>query len=347
MVVENVGGASNAATSGDTGGSGASTGAGGAGASGTEGAGNAGGAGQAAAPDQAAAGAAGEGDVGKQPPAYAPNFKYKVLKEEKEIPEWARPFVTSADVEKNVRELFEKADGIEAVKTHRDQLVQENETMRTEWAPVIQNVQTVVGHLQRGDMDSFFEALNIPEAAVLKYALYRLQLKENPQQLAAHEQMRQMQLHNLQLQQQLEQSNSGYTNIAVQTREIQLDTHLGRPEILTAVQSFDQRVGKPGAFRTEVIKRGKMYAAMEQDAPVEQVVSEVLQLIGWQGQNTQAQPNVQNGAGGAAAPAAGAGTPVAGQAKPTLPNVRGKGTSPAQKVFRSTDEIRKHARQLG
>jgi hypothetical protein len=106
-------------------------------------------------------------------------------------------------------------------------------------------------------------------------------------------------------------------------------------------------VGKPGAFRTEVIKRGKMYAAMEQDAPVEQVVSEVLQLIGWQGQSTQAQPNVQNGAGAAAAPAAGAGTPAAGQAKPTLPNVRGKGTSPAQKVFKSTEELRKHARQMG
>jgi hypothetical protein len=330
MVVENAGGAGNAATSGDTGGAGAATGAGGAGASSSEGAGATGGAGQATALDPAAAGAGatgGEGDAGKAPAAYAPNFKYKVLKEEKEIPEWARPFVTSADVEKNVRELFEKADGIEAVKTHRDQLV--------------------VGHLQRGDLDIFFEALNIPEATVLKYALYRLQLKENPQQFAAHEQMRQIQLQNLQLQQQLEQSNSGYTNIAVQTREMQLDTHLGRPELLTAVQSFDQRVGKPGAFRTEVIKRGKMYAAMEQDAPVEQVVSEVLQLIGWQGQSTQAQPNVQNGAGAAAAPAAGAGTPAAGQAKPTLPNVRGKGTSPAQKVFKSTEELRKHARQMG
>src|SRR3954468_23579172 len=38
------------------------------------------------------------------PPPYEPNFKYKVLKEEKEIPEWARPLVTTPEMEKSVRE---------------------------------------------------------------------------------------------------------------------------------------------------------------------------------------------------------------------------------------------------
>jgi hypothetical protein len=296
---------------------------------------------------QAAGGTAGAAAV--EPVKYTPNFKYKVTtpqggvgtKLEKEIPEWARPFITSADVEKNVRELFEKSEGIEAVKQHRDVLTQENEQMRNEWGPLVQNAQTVVGHLQRGDLDSFFEALNIPEQAVLKYALYRLQLRDNPQQLQAHEQMRQLQNQNMQLQQQVQTFSGSYENLAVQQRSMQLDSQIGRPETLQVAQAFDTRVGKPGSFRTECIRRGQMYAAQGQDVAVEQVVSEVVQLLGWQGQNAQAQ-QVQNGAGAAAAE--GAGGTAQAEPKPTFPSIRGKGTSPAKKAITSTAQLRELAR---
>lgn len=290
----------------------------------------------------AAAGAAAAGDGAPKP--YQPNFKYKVLKEERELPEWARPFVTSTDLEKQFRDTFERADGIEAVKQHRDSLVAENQTMRSEWQPVVQSTQTAMGHLQRGDLDSFFEFVGIPEVNILKYALHRLQLRENPAALQQHEQHRQLQLQNAQLQEQLQQANSGYQNVAVQTREIQLETHLARPEILSVVQAFDARVGKPGAFRAEVIRRGQAYAMQEIDAPVDQLVGEILQLIGWQGQNPPSA-SVQNGQG-ATAPAAGAEPPAAGGKPPVLPHLKGRGTSPVKKHVKSTAEMRELGRQL-
>ena len=330
---DNSSGAASTSSGGETGGSG------------TAGAATSGGpaAGSAAATSGAdPAKAPGDGGA---PPAYSPNYKYKVTagqqKLEKEIPEWARPLVTSADAEKSVRELFEKSDGLDVVKQHRDLLVQENSQMREQWAPIVQNVRTVVGHLQRGDLDSFFEAVNLPEADILKYALYRLQLRENPEQMQTHDQMRQLQLQNQELQNRVQQYSGGYENLAVQQRTMQLDGHLARPEILGAVQAFDARMGTPGAFRNEVIRRGQMYAAAQQDVSVEQAANEVLQLIGWQGQNPP-QATVQN-AGQAGA--SGAGTPQS--QKPTFPNVRGKGTSPAKSVVRSTDDLRKLASARG
>lgn len=295
---------------------------------------------------------AGEGGSGNEegaaPPAYTPNYKYKVTapvdggqasRQEKEIPDWARPFVTTAEIEKNVKELFEKSEGIEAVKQHRDVLTQQNEQMVEQWQPIVQNAQTMVEHLRRGDMDSFFEMLNIPEQTVLKYALYRLQLRENPGQLQAHEQQRQLQNQNLQLQQQVQSYTSNFQEMAVQQRSSQLDQQLSRPEILQTVQAFESGLGTPGRFRQECIRRGQAYAAQGQDVSAEQVVGEVAQLLGWQGQNTQAaQVQAQ---GGQQQGVVGNTTP-----KATFPSVKGKGTSPARRAITSTAQLRELARQI-
>lgn len=282
---------------------------------------------------QAAVGAA------AQPPAYTPNLKYKVKGEEKEFPEWLKKQITDAEVEKQARDVFERADGLAEVKSDRERLVQENTAMREQWAPIVQNVQNVVGHLQKGDLDSFFESVNISEAQILKYALHRLQLRENPQQLQAYEQTRQMQLQNQQLQDQLQQSQAGYQDFAVQTRTMQLDAQLQRPEILTVAQAFDQRVGRPGAFRTEVVNRGAMYAGVGKDISAETAVSEVLQIIG--GSPQPAGPLAANQ--GQIAPA---GPAAANDPKPTFPVIRGKSGAPVQKAFTSTDAIRQHAKSL-
>lgn len=337
-------GGTGASASGGSGSASAAAGGGAAASAGQSSGGAAGGAPGGGAAGAAAAGTQGQAGEGVPNP-FTPNFKYKVLKEEKELPEWARPFVTSADLEKQFKDTFERADGIESVKQHRDSLLEQNSAMQEEWGPVVQNTQTALGHLQKGDLDSFFEVVGIPEVQVLKYALHRLQLRDNPAALQQHEQQRQLQLENQRLQQELQHTSGGYQNLAVQTREIQLDTHLGRPEILSAVQSFDARVGKAGAFRAEVIRRGQAYAAQGVDAPVNQLTEEILSLIGWQGQNPPPASG-QNGQG-AAAPVVGAEPPATGGKPPVLPHLRGRGTSsPVKKAPRSTDELRQLGRQL-
>jgi hypothetical protein len=85
-----------------------------------------------------------------------------------------------------------------------------------------------------------------------------------------------------------------------------------------------------GAVRNEVIKRGQYYwHAYQQDVPVDQVVSEVLNLVGMQQQQQQQMQQ--------AAP----------QPKPKLPNITGKGSSPVKAVPRNLDDLRKLASRMG
>ncbi len=306
---------------------------------------------ESVAPAQAAGGtpgAPGETKEGGVPPvvpaSYVPNLKYKVMREEKEFPEWIRDVLKNQENEKQVRELFEKAGGLDDVKQHRDRLDTENKQMREHWAPVIRDVQLASQHLQKKDYDSFFEMLGIPEADVLRYALHRIQLRENPQALQSHDQMRQLQLRNQQMEQQLQSLQGTYQETAVQARERELQTEIARPEILATVQAFEQRVGQPGAFRAEVIRRGQAYAAAGQDISAEQAVKEVLQLIGYQQQqavSSQVAPPAPP-----APESVETAQSVPQAQKPTLPHIRGKGTSPTKQVPKSIDDLRKLAAQM-
>ncbi len=275
-----------------------------------------------------------------QPAPYTPNLKYKVLREEKEIPDWARPFVTSGDLEKNFKDVFERADGIESVKQHRDALVSENAQMREEWMPAVQTMQAAQSMLQQGDIHGFLQLAGIPEIEILKYAHKRIQLRETPGALEQHDELARIRLENQQYQSQLEESQRGQQTLASQNLEFQMDTHLARPENLSAVQAFDARVGRPGAFRAEVVRRGQAYAAQGHNISAEQAVMEVLQLIGWSGQNPATAAN-----GGAGATGMGQAHGSA-QPKPVLPNLRGTGGSPVKKAARSTAELRELARTM-
>jgi hypothetical protein len=275
--------------------------------------------------------------------AFQAKLKYKVLKEEKDFPDWAKPLATTPETETQLKDLLERADGIESVKAHRDQLIQQTQQFQQEVMPFVADARKALAFAKGGDLKSFFEMTGVPDAAVLKYALKVIQHNENPQLAAQEEHQRQLQLKNQQLQDQAQQYQNGYQELAVQQKDFELSVALSRPEILATVQAFDAKVGTPGAFRTEVIRRGQAYAAMGQkNVSAEQVVTEVVQLLTWQGQSAQNPPppaGVQNGAG----------APMGATAHvppPALPNLRGKGGSPVKKAFKSTDELRKHARSL-
>jgi len=262
---------------------------------------------------------------------YTPKLKYKVLDQEKDFPDWAKGIVKNPELEKTIRDMLERAEGLDHVKTRRDSLETENKQMREHWAPVIQNVQAVGEMLKKKDYDSFFEAVGIPEIELFKYVNQRLQLREDPQARRAYEQERQLKEYEARTQ----SAESMVTEMAVQRRSWELDMEMMKPEVSSAIQSFEQRVGRPGAFKTEVIRRGQAYAAAGQDIPASQAVQEVLQLIGWQGTQSPAPTAMQPQA-----------APQASEPKATLPNIRGKGTSPTKVIPKSVDELRKLAREF-
>lgn len=292
--------------------------------------------------------ATGKGEPPTPAAAYSPNFKYKVLKEEKELPDWAKPFITTPEMEKNFRDAFERADGLEPIKQHRDVLVQENTAMRQEWAPIVQDAQRIVSHLQKGDFQTFKEELKIDDDVILKDAMRILKLRENPQQKAFEENQRRLTRENEQLRGQVSGISEESRNLAVQQRTYELNTALASSEVSQAVSAYESAVGKPGEFRNFCIQLGQSYMAQGIDAPAEKVVQEALARITWGGQKPATPSAVIPGNGATAtadmAPVGETTTPAA--KPPVLPNLKGRGTSPAKKVFKSTDELRKHARSL-
>jgi hypothetical protein len=282
----------------------------------------------------------GEAAGGTPPPTYTPNFKFRYAKPgatneqvEGEFDDFLKPVVKDAETEKKIREIYAKAHGLEFVQADRDRFKPYAEKYDT----LVGNLQRVTSFAQKGDFQSFFDALQIPEKSILQYALERVQYhKLDPQQRAQLDEQRQqsqrasaLELQNQQLQQNLQ-------HFAVQQRTVDLDQELARPDISATIQNFDTRVGKPGAFKKLVIERGQnIYFNQGVDMPPGQVVMDVLNMIGAPATPGQAAPG--RGAGGAQTPA---------PKPPVLPNVSGKGSSPVKTVYKSTDALRQRAAEL-
>lgn len=267
------------------------------------------------------------GDSPPDPPAYTPSYSYKVLDEEREIPEWARGVITDPDREKEVKELFQRADGLQHVKTRRDELEQRVK----EWQPLVQSAQELYDLKKKKDYESFFEKTGLSDDDIFEYASRRLELRQNPDAFRAHEQHRQWQTQNEQLRIQQQTFEQQQVELQAQRRAWELDMELSKPDIAVAVSDYDARVGQSGAFRNEVIKRGLSYSALGQDITPNQAAREVLHMIGWQGKQTPAPTGVQT---------------QPRQTPPTLPNIKGRGTSPAKVVPTSTDGLRELAKKF-
>ena len=251
---------------------------------------------------------------------YTPNFKFKYFSGEKgdveaEIDDAIKPLIKTAADEKKYRELYEKANGLDYVRDSRDALKQNFSETQQAYETQSTALRTLGTFVQNKDYDSFFEALKIPKNDVLNYALQLVQLeKMDPQQRAQFDAQRQEQQRMMALQMQNSELTQQFQNMAVQGRENELAGTLQNPQISGMISDFDQRAGRPGAFRDLVVQKGQHhFFSSGIDVPVGQVVNEVIQLLGLRPQQG-AQSAPQAAASGASKGSAG---------KPVFPNVQG------------------------
>lgn len=281
-------------------------------------------------------------------PPYLPNYKYKVLDKEQEFDAFLKGVIKDPETEKKVRELYEKANGLDFVKKERQSVRTELSQERERSEQAINYIKTASSLEQKGDMHSFFQFLGIHEDKILKYALERIQYRElGPEQRAIVDQQQSAALRSLALEQQNQQLQQNFAQVAQNQRSMELQAEISKPDVSNVVQSFDARVGKPGAFQQAVIERGQYHWFKNKvDIPVSQAVAEVLSLINGYGVS-------QNGAGAVVdnsqAQMSGAGSsPAQNPHQPTkqiIPNIRGSGTSPVRKVPGSIEDLKKIARQ--
>lgn len=272
------------------------------------------------------------------PPAYTPNFKYKYLsgdgsnRVEKEFPEFLRGIIKDEATEKQLRELHERAYGLDFVKADRQKQKERADQVEAQYTQQTQGLQRLAQVRDEKDYDTMLEMLGVSEDDFLQHAVKVAQRRQNPQAAEAYNQQRQASRQVMTLEQENAQLKAQAEQYAVQMKTQELDGMMSRQDIAQVAQSFDDRVGSPGAFRNEVIKRGQLYAAQGQDISVEQAVGEVLSIIG-------AQPNVQTNQTAVGQTPPPAAVPPQ-QSKPVIPHIAGKGTSPTKRIPKSTADLR-------
>lgn len=270
---------------------------------------------------------------------YVPNFKFKIKDKELEIDDFLKPIVKTKDVETKIREMYEKAHGLEEVKTSRETFKQQAEEWKTKYGTVESSLQTLGGYVKKGDFRSFFSALNIPKEKIIQYAIEELKYQELPaEQKAQIDAQRQQQMEYEQSLNQSQTLQQQMQQMVQKQAEFELTQELAKPEVVSAMTAYDARAQKPGAFKAEVIRRGQYYEAVHKiSPPASQLVSEILNLIGVQ----QAQPGTQGTSQETSSQ-----TVSQQQNKPTISTFSGGAKSPVKKVPTSIEDLRQMRQNL-
>lgn len=250
------------------------------------------------------------------------------------------------EAEKLVRELHEKAYGLESVKERfneskqqMSELVNENREIKTGIDGLRSTYQTAVktGNLHK--LDSFFNTLQIPQEVILRYAMAKVELNEmDPAQRNAI--MGQLQSEEraealARQQEQLQAQNATQTQT---TKALMVDAVLARTEVADLQKVFDERVGKPGAFKEAVYREGMLAWELEKtDLPPQEAVQRVIKNYGLNTPNhALARPET------AANGASNGGKKVVKRTTATIPNVGGNSNSPLAKKPKNMEELLKY-----
>lgn len=290
-----------------------------------------------------------EASAGVGIPLYTPNYKFNTTarsennewtKKEMEIDEWARPFIKDQETEKKVRELFEKAYGIDFLKNKNETFSKEIEATKKDYSTLQGAVNEAfayknlavnkAGELVNGvALEKLFEHIALPKEAVYQWVLKELEKRDlPPEQRKVYDERDQKDLDGYNQSRQIEETEARYRDIASKAMEAEINFVLARPEVNPIVQAYDTQNGQ-GAFRQFVAEYGVMhFNAYGEDPSAEQAISAVIKRLG----------DAYKGK-----PAEVANPTASEKPLPVIPNVSGKGVSPTRKAPRSIEDIRKLA----
>lgn len=288
------------------------------------------------------------GELGVEAPQYTPNFKFKYTDSskdetfEREFDEFVRGAIKDKDSEAKIRELYEKAYGLDYVKPKLNQTREQYKALHTEHQELNQGLNELSSMLQRGDLENFFGALKIPQDKVFQYVLDKLNYAQlPPEQKRAYDEQNALQNRSIMQERMMSQMQEQIQTQATQARTFELESAVSAPQVKTIAEAYDARVGQPGAFKAEIIRRGQLaYYTTGEDIPVAQALNDtvtyVSRLLGMPGQADQST----TGAQGFQAGQAGLAAQSQGARPPVIPNLgSGRNVSTVAKQVRTLSDI--------
>jgi hypothetical protein len=277
-------------------------------------------------------------------PKYEANYKFKAFGKEKEIPEAFRSIIKDPESERQVREVFTRAEAFDDMKGRYENTQRESQQILSNFAALDKDVKRVMGYRNKGDLDNFFASIKLTDQDIIQHLQNKAQYMQDPNLKAQYDQQVQHRAELLNTQEQYESLQQNYSNQAVQTRTMQLDHVLSRPDVQSTASAWDEKMGEAGAFRNLVIQEAaSYYHTTKQDLPADAAVQLALQKFGklvQQGLVPQAPVPVTPTAPASQTP----GQPVV-VAKPVIPTLNGKGTSPVKQAPKSLADLRRMGKE--
>lgn len=270
-------------------------------------------------------------------PAYQPSFKYKVLGKEMEIDEAFRSIIKDQETEKKVREIFEKAGGLDHYKTKYSELEGKYGEVESNYSQVIQEIQNL-SQLWKFDKKGFFKGLGINPTDVYKWVMDEAKMAElPPEQRAVYDERREAQIKAITTERQNQAMSERIAQYDAQARAFELSQELTKPDIANLVAAYDEIYGEK-AFENEVVQQGYLYSTLnKKDISAAHAVAMVAGRV---------KPLVDRLSQQQSAAAPGAGVNQAAKPQKVIPNVKSGALSPAKKKITSLDELRQLAAQM-
>lgn len=279
---------------------------------------------------------------------YTPDFKYKASGKEMEIPEKFRALITDKESEEEVKKLFGQAGTLDEVKTDNANLKKTLVDREGALGQYQGGIEKLRGMVRKGDFDSWFKALNVPEEKIFQWVLDKVHYNQLPQdQRAQIDRQRELVNETEQAKTQVRQVSAREMQLATEMKGMQLEQTLGKADVKSMAEAFDARVGRPGAFKDSVIEHGKSVWALSNytvDLTPEQAVQDFVKKYGIT--PSSGIPTPAAGAVGQVpnTPAAPAAAPSANAAPPVkvIPNVNGRGAaSPVKSKPRNLEDLKR------
>lgn len=272
------------------------------------------------------------------PAAFTPNYSLEIMQEKKEIPELLRPLMKDEASSKQIREIMEKAYGLDYVKPKLEQARTQLTGVSQELGSYKGQIANAVQLFNRGDIDGWLKALAVPEERILQWVADKLEYSRLPaEQKAVLDARKQAETRAFTAEQQMAQFQQQHEQNLTQQVQTALESCLARPDVDSVAKAYDTRTGKPGSFKAEVNRRGDyIWRTQNKVAPPEQLVQELMQVIG----------PVAPPAASTQAPAASVAPPTQRQATPVIPNISGRSTSALPTSVKSIADLRAKHKEL-
>lgn len=269
---------------------------------------------------------------------FVPNFKVKVMETEREIPELFRPLMKDEASAKAVKEIMEKAFGLDYVKPKLEETRAQLAQVGGEHQAIVSQIRIAQQQFQSGDIDSWLKTLAVPEERILQWVADKLEYsKLPPEQKAILDARKQSDTRAQQAEQQAAFYQQQHEQSLTQQVQMGLDSVLARPDVDVVAKAYDARTGKPGSFKAEVNRRGDyIWRTTNKLTPPESLVQELMQIVGPLAPPAAVSPPAQ----AAAAPAA----PAA--KTPVIPNISGRSTSALPPTVRSLADLRAKHKEI-